>query len=101
MLNHTQLKTILPHAYPFLMIDRVEDYKPGESLMAVKNITANEWLGEGLPGQTNYFPETPTWTNQNKKVQVVSLPLAIKSNTIMGKGLLIEAAAQAALVLDR
>jgi len=32
----------LPHRYPFLLIDRVLDYTPGESLTALKNVTYNE-----------------------------------------------------------
>ena len=74
MLNHNDLKQILPQAYPFLLIDRVESYKAGESLIALKNITANEWFfqnNENPFNVTHHFPET----------------------------LLIEAAAQAALVL--
>ena len=69
MLDYQQLKEILPQAYPFLLIDRVEEYKEGERLVAVKNITCNEWTSGG--GETPAFPEV----------------------------LLIEAAAQAALVL--
>ena len=43
----------LPHRYPFLMIDRVLDYQPGESLTAIKNITFNE------PIFTGHFPQSP------------------------------------------
>ena len=32
----------LPHRYPFLLIDRVLDYTPGESLHAIKNVSYNE-----------------------------------------------------------
>lgn len=43
----------LPHRYPFLMIDRVIDFKEGESLTAIKNITINE------PIFTGHFPQSP------------------------------------------
>ena len=43
----------LPHRYPFLMIDRVIDFQPGESLTAIKNITFNE------PIFTGHFPQSP------------------------------------------
>jgi len=43
----------LPHRYPFLMIDRVIDFKEGESLTAIKNITFNE------PIFTGHFPQSP------------------------------------------
>nr|WP_315851040.1 3-hydroxyacyl-ACP dehydratase FabZ [Rheinheimera sp. YQF-1] len=44
---------LLPHRYPFLMIDRVLDYTPGESLTAIKNVTINE------PIFTGHFPNMP------------------------------------------
>ena len=45
------IKRRLPHRYPFLLIDRVLDYTPGESLRAVKNVSANE------PWAPGHFPE--------------------------------------------
>ena len=44
---------ILPHRYPFLLIDRVLDYTKGESLTAIKNVTINEPF---FPG---HFPKRP------------------------------------------
>lgn len=43
----------LPHRYPFLLIDRVLECSPGESLVAIKNITINE------PFFSGYFPYRP------------------------------------------
>jgi 3-hydroxyacyl-[acyl-carrier-protein] dehydratase len=41
----------LPHRYPFLMVDRVLEVVPGKSIVAVKNISTNEWYFEGhFPG---------------------------------------------------
>jgi 3-hydroxyacyl-[acyl-carrier-protein] dehydratase len=41
----------LPHRYPFLMVDRVLDVVPGKSLVAIKNVTANEAYFQGhFPG---------------------------------------------------
>src|SRR3989338_8135555 len=57
-LNSSQIAAILHQSYPFLMIDRVVDFKKGESLTAIKNITGNEWVFEGQPCQTGVFPET-------------------------------------------
>ncbi len=34
-----QVLRLLPHRYPFLLIDRVLDYTKGESLTAIKNVT--------------------------------------------------------------
>ncbi|MGB9429919.1 MAG: 3-hydroxyacyl-ACP dehydratase FabZ [Gammaproteobacteria bacterium] len=43
----------LPHRYPFLMVDRVLECKPGASLTAIKNVTINEPF---FPG---HFPQRP------------------------------------------
>jgi 3-hydroxyacyl-[acyl-carrier-protein] dehydratase len=41
----------LPHRYPFLMVDRVLEVVPGKSIVAVKNVTANEQYFQGhFPG---------------------------------------------------
>ena len=43
---------ILPHRYPFILIDRIEIIKPGESLIALKNVTINEPFFQGhFPGE--------------------------------------------------
>jgi 3-hydroxyacyl-[acyl-carrier-protein] dehydratase len=49
---HKILK-LLPHRYPFLLVDRVVDYTPGESLHAFKNVSINEPF---FPG---HFPQRP------------------------------------------
>lgn len=43
----------LPHRYPFLLIDRVLDYKPEEYLIGIKNVTHNE------PYFPGHFPQRP------------------------------------------
>ncbi len=43
----------LPHRYPFLLVDRVIESHPGESLTALKNVTINEPFFQG------HFPEKP------------------------------------------
>ena len=55
-MNTMDIKEILkylPHRYPFLLIDRVLDYTPGESLHAIKNVTINEPFFQG------HFPIQP------------------------------------------
>ena len=43
---------ILPHRYPFILIDRIEIIEQGESLIALKNLTINEHFFQGhFPGQ--------------------------------------------------
>ncbi len=44
---------LLPHRYPFLLIDRVESCELGKSLVALKNVTINEPFFQG------HFPEKP------------------------------------------
>lgn len=47
------IKRILPHRYPFLMIDRVRDIVPHESGIGIKCVTANE------PHFPGHFPDQP------------------------------------------
>jgi 3-hydroxyacyl-[acyl-carrier-protein] dehydratase len=47
------IKNLLPHRYPFLLLDRVVDCVPGKSLRAIKNVTVNEPFFEG------HFPQKP------------------------------------------
>ena len=43
---------VLPHRYPFILIDRIEITEPGENLVALKNMTINEPFFQGhFPGQ--------------------------------------------------
>ena len=46
-----KIMDLLPHRCPFLLVDRVTDFKPGESITALKNVTANEPFFQGhFPG---------------------------------------------------
>ena len=42
-----QIKQILPHREPFLMVDRVDELVPGVSVKGVKAISGNEWYFQG------------------------------------------------------
>ena len=48
-----EIKNLLPHRYPFLLVDRVLEFKAGESLVAIKNVSVNEPFFQG------HFPEKP------------------------------------------
>lgn len=48
-----ELKKILPHRYPFLLIDKVTELVPGKSVTAIKNVSINDWFFEG------HFPGMP------------------------------------------
>ena len=47
------IKRILPHRYPFLLVDKVRDIVPMKSCVGIKNVTANEPHFEG------HFPQEP------------------------------------------
>ena len=67
-----EVKKYLPHRYPFLLVDRVLELVPGETIVAIKNVTANEEFFNG------HFPHSP----------------------VMPGVLMIEAMAQAAAILS-
>ena len=51
----TEIMKILPHRYPFLLVDRVNDIEVGKSIKAYKNITINEEVFLG------HFPDHPIY----------------------------------------
>ncbi|WP_115121439.1 3-hydroxyacyl-ACP dehydratase FabZ [Synechococcus sp. UW105] len=53
MLNSEQIMGLLPHRYPFALVDRVLEHEPGLRAVAIKNITLNE------PQFQGHFPERP------------------------------------------
>lgn len=53
MLNLEQIKAILPHRYPFLLLDRVLELEEGKRCKAIKNVTGNEQFFQG------HFPGSP------------------------------------------
>lgn len=48
-----EILKMLPHRYPFLLVDKLRDVVPGESGVGVKNVTMNEPFFQG------HFPENP------------------------------------------
>lgn len=52
-LDIEEIIQLLPHRFPFLMVDRVLDYEKGKTLKAIKNITVNEPFFQG------HFPDKP------------------------------------------
>ncbi|MFA5275906.1 MAG: 3-hydroxyacyl-ACP dehydratase FabZ [Candidatus Omnitrophota bacterium] len=71
MLSIEEIQKILPQRYPFLMIDRVLELEAGKRIVALKNLSTNEYFFEG------HFPGHP----------------------VMPGALIIEAIAQASIVL--
>jgi beta-hydroxyacyl-ACP dehydratase FabZ len=48
-----KIMSVLPHRYPFIMIDRILELVPGEKVVALKNVTINEPFFQG------HFPGNP------------------------------------------
>jgi len=51
--NITDILRILPHRYPFLMVDRIVEYESGKRIVGLKNVTINEPYFQG------HFPGVP------------------------------------------
>ncbi len=71
-INIKEILSLLPHRYPFVLIDRVLALQPNESIQALKNVTVNELYFMG------HFPDNP----------------------VMPGVLIVEAIAQAAAILS-
>ena len=52
-LTTEQIQDLLPHRYPFLLVDRIIEIIPGERAIGIKNVTVNEPFFQG------HFPERP------------------------------------------
>ena len=53
MLDIKEIQEIIPHRYPMLLLDRVEEVEPGKRVVAIKNVTINEQFFQG------HFPVEP------------------------------------------
>jgi len=51
-LDVTEIQAILPHRYPFLLVDRIEELEIGKRVVGIKNVTVNEPFFQGhFPGR--------------------------------------------------
>ncbi|GGG26276.1 3-hydroxyacyl-[acyl-carrier-protein] dehydratase FabZ [Lysinibacillus alkalisoli] len=53
MLNTQEIQAIIPHRYPFLLVDRILEVEEGKHAVGIKNVTANEEFFNG------HFPNYP------------------------------------------
>lgn len=53
MFNINQIKEVIPHRYPFLLVDKVTEIEEGKRVVGYKNVTINEPFFEG------HFPDYP------------------------------------------
>jgi 3-hydroxyacyl-[acyl-carrier-protein] dehydratase len=52
-MNIKEIQELIPHRYPFLLIDRVDELESGKKAVGIKNVTINEPFFQG------HFPENP------------------------------------------
>lgn len=53
MLNTEDIKNIIPHRYPFLLVDKITEMESGKRVTGIKNVTVNEPFFQG------HFPDYP------------------------------------------
>jgi len=53
MLTNLDIRKIIPHRYPFLLVDKIVELEPGKRAVGIKNVTANEPFFQG------HFPDYP------------------------------------------
>ena len=52
-LGPAEIRELIPHRYPFLLVDRIEELEPGVRALGIKNVSQNEPFFEG------HFPDYP------------------------------------------
>jgi 3-hydroxyacyl-[acyl-carrier-protein] dehydratase len=77
---YKEIIKMLPHRYPFLLVDMITELEPGKRAVGIKNVTCNEYFFQG------HFPDNPVMPGvlileAMAQVGGVFARLSIKSNT--------------------
>ena len=56
--DQTLIQRILPHRFPFLLVDRITEFEPDKRIVGIKNVSLNEQCLAREPGQTPTLPPT-------------------------------------------
>ena len=77
-LNSEEIAALLPHRYPFALVDRILDYEPGQWAIGRKCVTRNEEFFNG------HFPAQPVMpvVNTSSPTRVPAAPKPSPSNTM-------------------
>src|SRR5690348_13047698 len=57
-LDYAAIERILPHRYPFLLVDRISEFEPDKRIVGIKNVTANERYLSRRQGERPVLPPT-------------------------------------------
>ena len=76
-----EIQEFLPHRYPFLLVDRVVECKPGESMLAIKNVSFNE------PFFNGHFPHEPVMPGVLILEALAQTTGLLASKSALGKGI--------------
>ena len=57
-LDYTAIERILPHRYPFLLVDRIIELEPDKRIVGIKTVTMNERHLSSQPGEAPSLPPT-------------------------------------------
>jgi 3-hydroxyacyl-[acyl-carrier-protein] dehydratase len=57
-LDYSAIERILPHRYPFLLVDRITELEPDRRIVGLKNVSLNERYLAHTPGETPSMPPT-------------------------------------------
>ena len=81
LLTIQDIQQMLPHRYPFLLIDRVLEIEEGKKVTAIKNVTMNEPFFQG------HFPENPIMPGvlQVEALAQTSAPILMTMDEYKGK----------------